>query len=73
MFEKVETFETTLFGHDITITIDGTVFSYPVCTAGVVLDEARLAAASHYLDRAFRLTARQRRFWHAQSLTTRHV
>lgn len=68
-FHSNELFEGMVCGHEVTVTPDGQVFSYPVCTAGVTLDEIRLAAASHYLDRRG-LNKDQYRYWAGIRQTT---
>lgn len=55
-------FDSEVCGHQVTVTPDGQLFCYPVCTNGVTLDEIRLAAASHYLDRRG-LTRDQYHYW----------
>lgn len=65
-----ELFDSDLLGVQVTVTPDGEIFCFPVCTNGVTLDEIRLAAASHYLEQKRCLTLSQYRYWSHVSQTT---
>lgn len=67
---QIQQFNGKIGKHDVSVDVNGTVHSHPVCANFFTFDEARLAAASHFLTQRG-LTAADRKYWAAVKQTTK--